>query len=339
MARPGLLDTCGVPWGWFDTCGQDQGWFDRDLLTYPEVVPPPPPPPPRPRRRPPVHAGGGNAVFVSPYVLPDWLRPFFPQYQLFDEEEKEEATEESDFALIHVTEGAAVRAIASGVVESFVDDKGRSSLVLTDNDGTRYWYADLGSYAVKSGERVRPGQIIARTKSDVSVSVPTITTPSDPKMAALPPHVETTTSEESLALVHELASSPSEPKPPKPTQVVFVEAPPAAAPPKPDPTPSPTRTYLLLPIQSPPKPEAIPEQPDRLTASPIVRAVARLGFVAAILAALAWINSRRPPPPPRPKLPPKRTKRRTTPPPPKRRPLQKYTKKRRRRWKRPIRLR
>jgi len=41
MARPGLFDTDGVPWGWFDVCGQDQGWFDRDLLCYPTGAPPP----------------------------------------------------------------------------------------------------------------------------------------------------------------------------------------------------------------------------------------------------------------------------------------------------------
>ena len=41
MARPGLLDTNGVPWGWFDKCAQNQGWFDRDLLTYPVTSEPP----------------------------------------------------------------------------------------------------------------------------------------------------------------------------------------------------------------------------------------------------------------------------------------------------------
>ena len=44
MARPGLLDTTAVPWGWFDKCGENQGWFDRDLLTWPVAVGPTPPP-------------------------------------------------------------------------------------------------------------------------------------------------------------------------------------------------------------------------------------------------------------------------------------------------------
>lgn len=138
--RPGVFDTDAVSWGWFDECGEDQGWFDRDLLVYPAVVPPPPPPPPRPpvpRRQ--VGSGGGSGGaggtdWCPPpdRCWPDWL----PAYFLPNTEEHEEVAEEADYALVHITEGAVVRAMAAGIIESMIDGKGRQSIVLTADDGT-----------------------------------------------------------------------------------------------------------------------------------------------------------------------------------------------------------
>ena len=195
MARPGIFDTDGVPAGWFDECGQDQGSFDRDLLTYPTVVPPPPPPP-RPHRdlRNDARAvvvegemeGKGEMEGEGPSTgasRPSWLAAFyvFPEIETVDE-----VVDEVDYAVVHVTEGAVVRAMAAGVVEPFIDSKGRQSVVLTADDGTRYWYADIGVSLVESGGRVIHGQPIARAKRGAS-TVPTITQNSKPAALAGPP--------------------------------------------------------------------------------------------------------------------------------------------------------
>jgi len=95
----------------------------------------------------------------------------------------------ADLVLIH-TDSASIKAVAEGIAEEFIDEKGRRSVVITADDGTRYWYADVGEVSIKSGARVQRGASIGRTK---------------PGAPALPPRV-------------------SESRP-KPAQPVFVEAP------------------------------------------------------------------------------------------------------------------
>lgn len=299
MSRLGTFSLKAYPTTWFNDLATPAGWLPQDVVPLLGVVPPPPPPPPPPPRPPrprPSGGGGGGGGISGPYCPPDWLLPYCPQYILPDEceDEDDECEDEADFALIHVTEGAAVRALATGIVESFIDDRGRTSLSLTTDDGTRHWYADLGKVEVKDGTRVRTGQVIARTRPGAP-PLPAMAEPttgevfapalSAPGTALLPPH----------------DAEPPEPPPSKPAQVVFVEAPPEAAPPMapppPRPIPPPLRAYRLLPIPSPESAPTPPPAPQSITSSPIVRAVARLGFVAAILAALAWFDSRRLPPP------------------------------------------
>ena len=55
---------------------------------------------------------------------------------------------------MHVTRGATIRALAAGVVESFVDEKGRTSVTLKADDGTKYWYAEVETYILAEGVRV-----------------------------------------------------------------------------------------------------------------------------------------------------------------------------------------
>lgn len=299
--RPGVFDTDAVSWGWFDVCGEDQGWFDRDLLVYPAVVPPPPPPPPpRPPRPRPSGGGGGGGGAATPYCPPDWLA--YALLKLEDECDDLCGDEgEVDFALIHVTEGAPVRALASGVVESFVDDRGRTSLSLTTDDGARHWYADLGKVEVADGTRVRARQVIARTRPNAS-PLPAMTEPLGVATLAAPPETASPASTGALLPPHDPKPIPDqEPPPSRPAQVVFVEAPPAAPPPTPPPPP--LRVYRLLPIPTPPAPQTEPAQPDQPTAAPILRTVAKLGLIAALIAALAWFDSRPPAPPPRPTKP------------------------------------
>lgn len=328
MSRLGTFSLKAFPPTWFNDLATPAGWLPQDVVPLIVVIPPPPPPPPpppRPRPRPSGGGGGGGGSgggeIAGPYCVPDWLLPYCPPYYI-PEPEEPEPDEDADYALLHVTEGAVVRAMAAGVVESFVDDRGRTSVVLTANDGTRYWYADVGKALIQSGARVRHGEPIARTRVDApSIPVPTITAPGE--SAELPPHAPDPANEE----VHALALPPAEtaPKPTKPAQTVFVEAPsigPPPAPPAPPSAPPTPRAYRLLPIKPPPEPpEAVYEQPNR-TISPIVRAVAKIGIVTAILAALAWIDRRRPRPPGPKKRPP-------TPPKPKRpKKAKKRTKKR-----------
>ena len=295
MARPGIFDTDGVPWGWFDTCGQDQGWFDRDLLTYPPSQPPPPPPPPPPRPPRQIGSGGGGGGAAIPYCPPDWLRPFFPQY--LPDECDDDGDDDADFALIHITEGAAIRALAAGVVESFVDDRGRSSLVLTADDGTRYWYADLGSYEVASGARVRARQLIARTKPGASPLPPTMlaggaggeTGPRSIDGSAPP------------ALPPRGAAPPAPPntKPKqKPAQVVFVEAPPDpadASPSRPPTSPPRPALQIFKLVKVPPVDDPVPPLPSPSVGTTILRTAARVGVIAAILYALSFLVPKKKP--------------------------------------------
>ena len=300
--RPGLFDADAVPWGWFDDCGQDQGWFDRDLLVYPLAIPPPPPPPPPPpvprRPRPNRVTGGGNAVFVNPIVLPDWIRRFY----VLPEIEEEQREEEADYALVHITEGVVVRAMAAGVVESMLDSKGRRSIVLTAADGTRYWYADIDKAVVKDGAHVQQGQPIARAKPNAP-SIPTVTT-GESKRAALPPAAGADAESELLGEPTDgppppPATPPAQPaKKPPPAQVVFVEAPPAPPPPG-------TRLVQLVRVAPPPPP---PPKKTWLPSWAMTGAVA--GVVAAVLYALSLLKSRRPPALPRPRK--KKRKRRPT---------------------------
>jgi len=300
VARPGLFDTDGVPWGWFDTCGQDQGWFDRDLLTYPAAVPPPPPPPkPRPRPRPVAGGGGGGGVIV-PYCPPDWLKLFYTDPDALPVECDDEPTEigaeaETDYALLYLPGGARgspVRALASGVVERVVDSRGRTAVVLTAADGTRYWYADLGRVDVAHGARVEVDQVIARTKPGarpIPTVVPAPAAPADPASAP------------AQSPVGALPAGPPSPAPrPKPAQVVFVEAPPPAeepSRPRVEPPAGPTRppvqpgavVWMLLP-----KPGTQPEPPPApaVRATPIRDAILSLSLVAALLSA-AYLLDRR----------------------------------------------
>ena len=312
MARPGIFDTDGVPWGWFDTCGQDQGWFDRDLLTYPAVVPPPPPPPPPPRPRPrPSGGGGGGGGFV-----PDGLCP--PSYYLPEPECEEDpgCDVDADYAIVHITEGATVRAMAAGVVDRLVDGKGRDSVVVTADDGTRYWYADVSEALVKTGSRVRRGQPIARAKED-NPTVPTIT-PSDARRAALLGPVRSPETPDAPVLAGSRDGAPPAALPPKspkrpPAQVVFVESPPEPeSPPMPPPRAPPVRLFKLVKLPPANETHRPPPPPPPSTGAVILRAAARVGVIAAILYALSFlIPKKKRSPPPRPKRT-KRPKRRTT---------------------------
>lgn len=319
MSRLGTFSLKAYPTTWFNDLATPAGWLPQDVVPLLAVPPPPPPPPPPPHPRPPIVSGsgggGGGGGISGPYRPPDWLLPFIPPYYLPEIEEESESEEDTDYAILHVTDGAVVRALAAGVVESFVNDASRTSVVLTADDGTRYWYADVGKTLIRNGARVRHGEPIARTKSDASTSVPTITTPN--AAAALPAHVdaafEGAVSEGALAPIGDPLPEQTA-TPPKPTQVVFVEAPPQPEPYPIPPPPPPQRVYRLLPVQQPAALVPPPPNPP-LTASPIVRAVARFGIVAAILAALAWIDgkrslppNKRPPPPPKPKRPKDRPK-------------------------------
>ena len=170
------------------------------LRLHPHV----PDPPSLSRRR---GSGGASGGFTpsARYVPPPWL----PQYIIpFEEhEESVESVEVADFALMHATssEGAVVKALASGRVETMLDAKGRSSILLTGYYGTRYWYADLGGTTVTDGDWVRAGQVIARTKSGA---------PSMPEITPSARRPELTTG---------MREPTQEPKKPKLAQVVFVE--------------------------------------------------------------------------------------------------------------------
>ena len=217
--------------------------------------------------------GGSGVVPSSPYCPPEWLKPWLLLYEVQIEETVVEV--ETDFALLHVTPGAPVRALAAGVVETFVDQRGRASLTLLSDDGTKYWYAEIGTRVVTDGVRVKIGEVLAYTKSGAPTAptiVPLLQAPADEPVEA--PLLE-------AAL------------PVKPTQIVFVEAPMPAPPP-------PRLLVRLVPIgvAAPPEPE--PPTPGSI----LVRAAISIGVVGAIAVLLYALSTIQPAP-----TPPKRRKR------------------------------
>ena len=194
--------------------------------------------------------------------------------------------EVADFALMHVTssQGAIVKALANGIVETMIDAKGRTSVVLTGDDGTRYWYADVGRATVTDGARVQAGQDIARTKPGAK-SIPEIT--------PVVRRSELTVGD----------GTPTESKKPKPAQVVFVEPPPE--PPGIE-QPKSKRWVRLVPIDPPSPPASnAPRKPVRKPVS-IVRTIVTAGLFAAFVYAIASIGPR----PPRPRTPKPRARKR-----------------------------
>ena len=294
MARLGSFDVAAFPLTSFDVAAIYCGSFDVDYIPCQPAPPPPPPPPPPPRPRPPrpprpVIPAGGGVVFPSiPYCPPDWLPQYLLPYDECEELCPDDFTliitspqpppeEVADFALMHVTSaegGAIVKALAAGIVETTIDAKGRTSIVLTSDDGTRYLYADVGATTVADGARVRTGQTIARTKSGAP-SIPEITT---------------------TGRRPELSAAGATPQKPKPAQVVFV-----------DPAPEPRYWVRLEPIEMPPPPPQV-DAPRPWHASPIIRAVAPVALVAAILLAVSLFEPK-PPKSPKSRSPKKRKKR------------------------------
>jgi len=260
VARLGSWDVTAFTPTWFDIDLNQNGCWDHDLVPSP-VLPPPPPPPPAPRPRPArrrsrVSTGGGGSGSYRP---PDWLLNLIQPSEV---EKKPSEKIEADYALIHITEGAVVRATAAGIVEAFVDSKGRSSVVLTTDDGTRYWYVDINANTVANGTRVLAGQPIARAKTDA---------PPIPEITSSPSRVHALPAPDAL--------------PSRPAQPVFVETP---APPS-------RRFVLLIPVAPTPQ-EWTDVTPPVRPAAPIVRVIIGVGAVAALLAALSlWGRSRRPP--------------------------------------------
>ena len=289
MARLDSWDVCAFQPTWFDVnfSPAGTGWWDRDLVPPPVV--PPPPPKPKPKPLPPTRGsgggGGGSGVGgLAPYNPPEWLKPWLLQFYSETEVEAEEV--ETDFALLHVTPGTPIRALAVGVIESFVDIKGRTSVALVADDGTKYWYAEIGTRIVADGVRVKVGEVIAHTESG-TLAAPAIT----PK-ELLPP---TTTVAEMPLLP---AAPPPEPSAPKPVQIVFVQAPEPAPPPLPPlpplPPQPPLTRYILVPVRPPEAPHP-PEKTPSVWESPVLRVAAVAGFFVILLA----IASAQPPPPPR----------------------------------------
>lgn len=212
MARLGTFSLKAYPLTWFNDLAVSSGWLPQDVVPLEAPVPPPPPPPPprppKPRPRPPsVGGGGGGWSPVAPY-WPPWPERAREPDECDDlcppdpEPAREQA--DADVALLHAVDpevGAAVRALAAGVVERVVDSKGRESIALTSDDGTRYWYADVAGLSVPDGVRVEAGQVIAHTRP------------------GSPPLPELTPARPVPAAIGEL------PAVPPPAQVVFVEPP------------------------------------------------------------------------------------------------------------------
>ena len=265
--------------------------FPPDEPIPPKPIPPPPPPPPKPKPFRPskvTGSGGGSGILPSvPYCPPEWLKPWIADYRVQIEETVVEV--ETDFALLHVTPGAPVRALAAGVVETFIDQRGRASLTLLSDDGTKYWYAEVGTHVVSSGVRVKAGEVLAYTKSGEAIA-PTITP------LALPP-----ASIESESIAPEL---PPVALPARPTQIVFVQAPQpvffsqAAT--------SDRILVRLVPVgaAAPPPPELEPPSAN----SVIARVAISVGVVGAIAVLLYALSTIQPAPPPKKKRKRKRKK-------------------------------
>ena len=307
MARLDSFDVCAFKGTWFDIdfSPVGTGWWDRDLVPPPAVPPPPPPPPPKPKPFKPTKAagsGGGSGNLPSlPYRPPEWLEKWVGSQWLLPADEPEEQEPDTDFALLHISEGVSVKALADGVVESFVSDNGRTSVTLKAADGTRYWYADIGKLDVADGAHVRTGDVIAhaRAGSPVEEVAPPLLPPHDSGLPALPP-----------LPVYDAPPERKSPPPLKPTQVVFVEGPPEeplplpALPPLPALLPPPRMLVRLVPI-------APPSAPSEDTVRPmVVRVAISLGVVGAIAALLYALSKIQPTPaPPKKKRKRKRKKR------------------------------
>ena len=102
------------------------------------VTPPPPPPPPTPPRR----KGGGGGSGGGGRLLSFRRRPVLD-------------IREADYAVLPL----GVTAVADGELEYFQDDKAGTAARLTTEDGTRYYYGNLGiptgpSRQVKQGETI-----------------------------------------------------------------------------------------------------------------------------------------------------------------------------------------
>jgi hypothetical protein len=155
-----------------------------------------------------------------------------------------------DYALLHDPNAAEVKAIAAGVVEHFFDPKGGFSLVITADDGTRYFYAKLGCYVGKSGRRVKPGEVVAKMKGP---AVPTVQLPAKPAVGL-------EGEKEALAL----------PEAPKPTVVVPIYV---ASAPAPAPVPAP------IPAPPPPAPLA---KPQSIVPALIITGLVATGLVLVV---------------------------------------------------------
>jgi Peptidase family M23 len=249
------------------------------VFDVPEWVPPKPVPPrpPRPLPQRPIapKETGGNAVFITGVQLtqlPKWMLALY-------DEPKEEKEVVADLAIMHVTaQGAAVKAIAAGTVETHVDAKGRESVVLNAEDGTRYWYADVGTTDVKDGAQVKVGDVVAHTKSNARPLPDMIAPREGPRLM--------------LKTSHE---KPEELPPTKPAQIVFVE------PPREEMYPATKKYVRLVPLAEAPPLEVLPSS---TTASNVLRALVPIGVVAAILWAVSLFEQR-----PKPKKPKKKRKR------------------------------
>lgn len=229
-----------------------RGWF--------VPAPSPPTPLPAPTKKKPQRSivkrrggsgGGGGRIRIEWDPSKDYV--YFP--------DPKEAEAEADFVLLHMHgQGAPVKALADGNVELFVDEKGRQSIVLSSDDGTRYWYADVGASAVADGARVRAGQPIARTKPGAAPVPPSIVLHGANERAALP--------------------APGRPPPsPKPAQVVFVQPPPP-------PHAPPRRFVKLVPIAPPPTTLGEIRAPE-YRKSPVIAYVVGIGALVALLYALS----------------------------------------------------
>ena len=216
---------------------------------------------------------------------PDWLPRW--SLQLEEEDEEEEAVftivdnavvdaavveETSDFALMHVV---AVKAIANGVVTSGLDSKNRKSIVLEADDGTKYWYADIGATLIEDGARVKAGQVIARTKIGAQ-AIPEITPAKKDEKLLLP------------------AAEQSPLKLKTPTQIVFVEPPPVAPIDFVEPPPKKYARLVKLPepkkyVRLVPDPFSLRAPPSTSTPSKVWRVLVPIGGLAALLLALSMV--------------------------------------------------
>lgn len=207
-----------------------RGWFAPE-----PVVPPTPPPvsapsPPRTivttRRSGGGGGGGGGSRARIEYWMAQIARRTDPEIE-----------SDSDYALMNITEGATVRALASGLVTRFHDARGRLALKLEADDGTNYYYADLRSYIGAADRRVKSGEAIAKsareavpeiTRGDRTKALPArsgeVSTP--PRLRAVAPVFVEPPVESSPRMWVKLVPVLSSPHTPKPLEWAGVLAPP-----------------------------------------------------------------------------------------------------------------